>query len=50
LTRVHATPKGDTSFPEFDPDDWRALTREHQPAGPRDDFETTFTTLERLQN
>jgi len=50
LTRVHAAPKGDTSFPEFDPAEWRVLTREHQPAGERDDFDTTFTTLEREQN
>lgn len=50
LTRVHATPHGDTHFPDFDPDDWRELARERQPAGARDDFETTFTTLERLQS
>ena len=49
LTRVHAAPSGDTSFPDLDQAGWRETDRRHQPATPRDDFDVTFITLERRQ-
>lgn len=32
LTRIHASPDGDTSFPEIAPDQWRLVWREEHPA------------------
>lgn len=46
LTEVHARPEGDTFMPDFDPADWRELTREAHPA--RDGQPGfSFVTLER---
>ena len=50
LTRVHATPDGDTTFPEIDPEEWREAAREPLPKGQRDQFSATLVTLERVQN
>jgi dihydrofolate reductase len=47
LTRVHATPKGDTVFPTIDPVIWNEVSREAVPAGEKDTAETTYIVYER---
>ncbi len=47
LTRVHAEPDGDTTFPEPDWSDWRRVGAKDHPAGPRDEYPTTFEIWER---
>ncbi len=48
LTQIHATPPGDTSFPDLDPQQWQEISREaHQPeseGGPA----FSFLILERM--
>ena len=46
LTRVHATPEGDT-FLELPLDGWRELSREDHPADDRHAHAFSFVTLER---
>jgi dihydrofolate reductase len=43
VTRVHASPAGDVSFPPIDRNLWREVAREHHMRGPQDDCD--FTTL-----
>jgi dihydrofolate reductase len=43
ITRVHARPAGDSTFPAIDPAQWRETERCEYPAGPDDD--AAFTTL-----
>jgi dihydrofolate reductase len=43
ITRVHARPAGDSSFPNVDPAQWRETERCEYAAGPDDD--AAFTTL-----
>jgi dihydrofolate reductase len=47
LTMVHASPTGDTYFPEWSVGEWRELTREDHPADTRHTHAFTFVTLER---
>ena len=47
LTEVHATPQGDVSFPAFDPDKWREVSRERHEAGEKDSSAYSFVVLER---
>lgn len=47
LSRVHATPAGDTWFPPLDPAEWREVSRQDYPAGPGDTADFTFVVLER---
>ena len=47
LTRVHATPEGDTHFAPLDAGAWREVSREPLPQGPRDDFASTLFVYER---
>ncbi|MEP0941814.1 MAG: dihydrofolate reductase [Rhizobiaceae bacterium] len=49
LTRVHATPAGDTVFPSIDPAIWLEVNREEVPAGEKDTAETTYIVYERRQ-
>jgi dihydrofolate reductase len=47
LTRVHASPEGDTLFPELDATAWRVVSeREHEP-DERNPVRLTFQVLER---
>ena len=43
ITRVHASPEGETVFPPLDPAQWRETARRGFPAGPDD--ETSFDVL-----
>ncbi len=47
LTRVHAAPGGDISFPEIDWGEWRIVNSQSYPIGPKDAFPFTFSVLER---
>lgn len=47
LTRVHATPAGDTVFPSVDPAHWQEVSREEVPAGEKDTADTTYIVYER---
>lgn len=48
LTRVHASPQGDTYFAEPDPAVWREIARNDRPAGPDDDAPYSIRTYERI--
>jgi len=44
ITRVHARPPGDATFPAIDPSLWREAARRDYPAGPQDEASFTITT------
>lgn len=48
LTRVHATPAGDTSFPALDPAIWSLVREEALPRGPSDAHAATLQVFERI--
>jgi len=50
LTRVHARPAGDTSFPSVDLSEWRVISAERRPKNEENDYEFTFEVLERVQS
>ena len=47
LTEVHASPEGDTFFPDYEADQWREVSRERHIAGPKDNADYSFVVLER---
>lgn len=47
LTRVHASPDGDRTFPDLDLKDWREVSREALPQDPKDEFASTLIVYER---
>ena len=47
LTEVHARPKADTWFPEWDQSQWREVSRQRHPPGPKDEHPFSFVVLER---
>jgi dihydrofolate reductase len=47
LTRVHAEPAGDLSFPDLEPAKWRQVSSARQAAGARDEFAYTISVFER---
>lgn len=47
LTRVHASPEGDTHLPPVDWSGWRRVGAQDHPCGPKDDYPTTFEIWER---
>ena len=49
ITRVHASPEGDSHFPAIDPALWRVTKREVGRRGPQDEADFTFLTYERIQ-
>lgn len=49
MTEVHATPDGDTWFPEIDKGGWREVSRERHAAGPKDSADYSFVVLERAK-
>ena len=48
LTRVHAKPEGDRIFPTPSPSEWREVSREALPQGPKDEFASTLIVFERI--
>lgn len=49
LSRVHATPEGDTVFPVLDEGAWREVAREPRRQGKGDSAAFTLITLERIR-
>lgn len=49
FTRVHASPEGDRHFPTPDKNEWREVSREPLPEGPRDEFASTLIVYERAK-
>ena len=47
LTQVHASPEGDTRFPEFDRSEWREVRNVRQPRGANDSDDYSLIVLER---
>jgi dihydrofolate reductase len=47
LTEIHASPEGDTFFPEFDKNLWKERWRKHHPADSRHTFAFDFVLYER---
>jgi dihydrofolate reductase len=47
LTRVHASPQGDVTFPDFSPERWREVARIEHAADERHAWAMTFLTLDR---
>jgi dihydrofolate reductase len=47
ITRVHASPEGDVTFPLIDPRLWREVRHEYHGRGPDDDADFTVLTYER---
>lgn len=45
ITLVETQAKGDTLFPEYDPDQWQELERQHHPADDRNPYAYSFVTL-----
>lgn len=49
LTRVHATPEGDTRFPAWNPDDWELVSREPHAADERHPVPFTYESWVRIE-
>jgi len=47
ITRVHASPQGDSFFPEIDAQVWRVVKSERRGRGPQDEVDFTVQTYER---
>lgn len=50
LTRIHASPTGDTTFPELDRAVWKLTSEEPIPRGGKDETSATLQVYERLQS
>jgi dihydrofolate reductase len=48
LTRVHASPQGDTHFADLASSDWRDVAHHDYPAGPGDEATFSIHTYERI--
>jgi dihydrofolate reductase len=49
ITRVHASPEGDSYFPDIDMSQWRETRRERHLRGPDDEADFTILTYERVR-
>lgn len=49
LTRVHAAPEGDATFPAWDPGAWRVVWAEHHPRDAENEYDATYLVLERAR-
>jgi len=47
ITEVHASPEGDTYFPEIDKGDWKEIKREDHKADEKNSYDYSFVVLER---
>ena len=47
LTRIHATPDGDATFPALDPNEWQEVTRAPLTTTPKDEFAAEVLVLQR---
>jgi dihydrofolate reductase len=49
-TAVAASPEGDTHFPALNPGEWREVSAEALPRGPKDEYDATLKILERVSS
>lgn len=49
-TEVHGRPEGDVHFPPFERSEWREVSSEALPQGPKDTATATLKVLERIKN
>ena len=49
ITRVHASPQGDSFFPAIDPQIWREVKSDRRLRGPQDEADFTIVTYERIR-
>ena len=49
LTRIHATPEGDTHFPAIEDTAWDEVACRERPADTQNPYDLTFLTLERAR-
>lgn len=49
LTEIAADIDGDSLFPDWDPNEWRVLTREERPRDARNPYDLAFVTRERIR-
>lgn len=49
LTQVHAEVDGDVYFPEFNPDEWREVSREDYQASENNPYDYSFIVFERIK-
>lgn len=49
LTQVHAEVDGDVYFPEFDPNEWREVSREDYQASENNPYDYSFIVFERIK-
>src|SRR5262249_18597154 len=49
ITQVHASPPGDSYFPDIDTSQWREVRREKRLKGPHDEADFTVLTYERVR-
>ena len=47
ITRVHASPEGDTSFPEIKDVDWKMISSEDHSKDEKNEYDYSFTIYER---
>lgn len=47
LTEIDGAPEGDTFFPEFDPKEWKQISRKHHPKDERHAYGFDFVVYER---
>ena len=48
ITRVHATPKADTYFPQINLQEWKKVEEQHHPVDDRHAYSFTIETFERV--
>ncbi len=48
ITEVHATPEGDTFFPEINKEEWKEIWREDHKADDKNAFDYSFVVLEKI--
>lgn len=47
ITEVHASPEGDTYFPEINKQEWKEVWREDRKSDPKNKYDYSFVILER---
>lgn len=48
LTFIETEIEGDTTFPEWSPEEWREVSSEHRPADEKNPYDLRFVRLERV--
>ena len=48
MTEIEAVIEGDTFFPEFNPSDWKEISRQHHPADQRHAYAFDIVVYDRI--